>query len=359
MNLVRIPRILAVLVAAVLIVPVSAYALEGEVIKDAQQPLKEKGGQGWDGTLTLGANISFAHAREVVGQANGQTWAFGLNLQGGLDYIKGMHDWRNSLTFLEGFSYGPPLNRFVKSADKLNFQSIYYFKIPQVPWLGPFARFLLDTTVFEGADNRPAPVTYRITYKNGSTLDLLNKNKMKLADSFLPLTLKEGIGMFARPISLEVFELEARLGFGAQEVFATDQLALNDDLKTTDIVELKELSSFNQAGAEAAIVMQGGLYDKKVNYKLYAEVMTPFIRPKAAGDNRGAFEMTNVEVGAKLSFKLVEWASVDYEFKALRVPQMIDVFQIQNSLLLTFSYTLIKAKPAEPPAPAPAPATAP
>jgi len=344
MKLIRPFGIAFLALAGILLAPSAAPALEKEVVADALQPPKPKGGEGWDGTLTVGANVSFAHARQVVGQLSGQSWTLGANIQGGLDYIKDVHDWRNSLTFLESFTYGPPLNRFVKSSDKLNFQSIYYFKIPAVPWLGPFARFSLDTAVFEGADYRPAPVTYRIAYADGSTVDLGNKTKLKLTDSFLPMTLKEAIGMFARPISWEVFELEARIGFGAQEVVASGELSLNDDAATPDVIEVNELSTFSQAGTELALVMQGTVADKKVNYKVYGEALTPFVRQKKSGDNRGAFSMTNVELGARVSFKLVEWASLDYEFKALRVPQLVDVFQIQNNLLLTFNFTLIKSK---------------
>jgi hypothetical protein len=38
---------------------------------------------------------------------------------------------------------------------------------------------------------------------------------------------------------------------------------------------------------------------------------------------------------------LFEWASLDYELKIMRLPQLVDAWQIQNNLLLTFSYTLI------------------
>ncbi|MBM4398523.1 MAG: hypothetical protein FJ087_22920 [Deltaproteobacteria bacterium] len=61
--------------------------------------------------------------------------------------------------------------------------------------------------------------------------------------------------------------------------------------------------------------------------------------------------MTNVELGAKVSFKLVSWASLDYEFRALRVPQVTDEFQLQNMLPLNFSYTRTWT-PEPPPSPA-------
>jgi hypothetical protein len=43
----------------------------------------------------------------------------------------------------------------------------------------------------------------------------------------------------------------------------------------------------------------------------------------------------NIDLGGQLSFKLVEWASLDYQIKAVREPQVLDGFQVRNSLLLT------------------------
>ncbi|MFT3773862.1 MAG: hypothetical protein QM820_51490 [Minicystis sp.] len=93
--------------------------------------------------------------------------------------------------------------------------------------------------------------------------------------------------------------------------------------------------------------------------------MAPFAHPALLpGDDRNVWQLTNIQLDASLSFKLVEWASIDYQFKAIRQPQILDAFQIQNALLLTFglaygskpSEPMPDAPPPLPPAP-PAPAT--
>lgn len=86
----------------------------------------------------------------------------------------------------------------------------------------------------------------------------------------------------------------------------------------------------------------------RVTYLAFAEAMTPFIRQKRAGDSRGAFRMTNVNLGVQLSFSLTSWASLDYQFRAVRQPQLIEAFQIQNLLLLTFKHSpVVKRTPPE------------
>jgi hypothetical protein len=80
------------------------------------------------------------------------------------------------------------------------------------------------------------------------------------------------------------------------------------------------------------------------------------------GDTRSPVALTNVQLDAKVSFRLVEWASIDYQLRAIRQPQVVDVFQVQNTLLLTFGLSYGGKPPLPPPCtpcagatPAPAP----
>ena len=68
---------------------------------------------------------------------------------------------------------------------------------------------------------------------------------------------------------------------------------------------------------------------------------------QVARKNAQQNSLTNVEFRANLSVKLVEWASLDYQFKTLREPQLIDEFQIQNNLLFTFGLATGSASPEE------------
>lgn len=304
---------------------------------------------GFNPWLTIGANVSFGHNRSVVGKVDGQNWTLGGSLDTGFDYQVGSHDWRNRLQVIETFTYGPPINEFVKSADLVTLNSDYYYKIPSIPWFGPFARFQLDTVLFPGED---VQVSYDTRWSKAGKVIRTGK-RIQLTDPFLPLTLKEVLGVFARPLSRTYLEWEFRAGFGSVQVFADGQMALTG--ATTDVDkdgiperEVKDLHSYIQAGSEVAMTLQGSVVSDRVGYRAFAEAMTPFVRQKKSGDTRGAFRMTNVNLGVQVSFGLTSWASLDYQFRALRQPQLVEVFQIQNLLLLTFKHSPVeKRRPPE------------
>ncbi len=312
--------------------------VEETAIKEAA-----KKADGWDFTATVGSSTSFNDNRDVIGQPDGSAWLIGVNFAGAADMLYGKHEWRNSLGLKLAFARTPVIEEFVKSSDELSFETIYIYRFWQ-PWLGAFARFGMQTAMLTGRDVRAGDVTYALP--NGETPV---KDRLTLTDPFNPLKLKESAGLVYPPISKDSISIETRAGFGGRQVFADGQWVLADDDATEGIIEIGELKSYNQLGSELTASMWGKLHGGLVTYKLYAEAMTPFVHDELLeGDDRGSMELTNVELSAKLSFKLVSWASLDYEFKALREPQLLDEWQIQNNLLLTFSYSLIDTKtPAE------------
>lgn len=287
---------------------------------------------GWSPRINLGATSSFGNNSKVVGQTDGSTLAFGLKFDVGLDYRHGHHEWRNLLNVTEGLTRTPALPVFVKSADLLAMESIYLYHV--TPWFGPFARATLLTSMFRGADIRPAPVTYAITRTTG-LVDEEHGQHLVISDPFRPITMKQSVGPFLRPVEREMVNVEVRAGLGGQETIAQGQLAVADDA-ATPVIEVKELANVNQLGVQAAADVWGAVSDKRVTYRVGIDVMVPIAHTMLrAGDTRSAFALTNLEMGGALSFKLVEWASLDYEVKAIREPQVLDAFQVRNSLLLS------------------------
>jgi hypothetical protein len=377
----RISRVtvLALSVSSVLVTARAAAdeppKLEGpktEYVAEAEQIKADKRTQGWIWKLSTGATASFGDNRNTVGQPSGTSFNFGVKLDGAADYNHDKHEFRNLLTLGEGVSRTPILPELIKSADTLSLDSIYLYHF--VDWAGLFGRFSLQTSIFQGTDLRPAGITYQIARADGRVDNVGGKtddlNRLLLSSPFRPLLLKQSIGPFARPVTSEKFNLELRLGAGARETIAKNQLAVNDDPKTATIVEVKELSNVNQVGVEFVASIWGDLATKRVSYRVGAEVMVPVahnpltseeitaLTPGSAAQP-GAGTLTNIDLGARLSFKLVEWATLDYELKAVRQPQLLNAFQIQNVLLLTFGLVLTnKPKPPEPPV-CPAPPAAP
>jgi len=211
-----------------------------------------------------------------------------------------------------------------------------------VPWLGPFARFELKVPILRGTDIRPEPVQYVDGAGNPIEID----DRLRLSDRFTPLNLRESGGVFAKPIDETAVAVEFKAGFEARQIFVSESgraIDSVDDTTTPDTVVAIDLEDVSQGGPAFGVIVNGSFQEKKVSYAAVAEAMVPVINNKAEADDRGAGELTNVNIELNISFKLVSWASLDYQFKAIREPQLLDEFQLQNNLLLSFSYTFAKA----------------
>ncbi|MFH1130798.1 MAG: hypothetical protein V1754_05645 [Pseudomonadota bacterium] len=319
----------------------TASAQKAKYIPD-QPTATEKQVNGWDGKLTLGASVSLSQSSNFVGQIDGTAFSLGFNVDSALKYLKNEHEWRNSLTLADMFTLTPVVDSFVKTNDILALESIYLYHIKAIPWFGPFFRLQFDTAIFPGEDVRAAAVDYQITALNGN-VNTQNAAKLHLTDSFSPLTLRETLGLFAKPIAKKTIAVEFKAGFLARQTFAKNQRAVDDDSKTAQI-EIITLDNVIQGGPSAGVIVDGSLVEDRLLYKVLGEAMIPVVTNQGETDNRSAGELTNVNLAAHLSVKIFSWASLDYQFRAVREPQLIDKFQIQNNLLLTFSYSLIKSK---------------
>lgn len=331
------------------------------------------------GSLRGDLTLSFTDQQRVVGQVDGSTINFGVKVEAHTDVIHDAHEWRNSALLNAGVTRTPNIPQFIKNTDSLQVESIYLYHLK--PWVGPFARFRLDTPMFAGTDVRPGATNYKITRQDGTMFqtcdpdsgEVCTTTKLPLTNGFQPLTLKESLGVFAQPHQSKSVTVEARVGFGAQEILADKQFALADvaddatncpagaaspgTKSAIPCVEVTQLSDVLQAGLEANLEVWGTTYEDKITYKVYGGILAPFAHgplPQTyldAGGTDDIGQLTNVDVGANVAFKLVDWATLTYEFKAVRVPQLLpDTFQVRNTLMLTMGYG-IDNRPA-PPAPA-------
>ena len=55
-------------------------------------------------------------------------------------------------------------------------------------------------------------------------------------------------------------------------------------------------------------------------------------------------EKLNVKINGRIDFHLTDWFALSYELKAVREPQVLNDWQIQNNILMTLSYSLYKFK---------------
>ena len=317
-----------------------ALAQDKDLVPDEVKVIenKDKRKQGWDTTLSVGATINFVDNRTVVGQTDGSNWTLGGAVNGSVTYLKDAHEFRSALLINENFSRTAVIPEFLNTSDVVILDATYYYTF--TPWLGVFGRAELQTNLFSGFVVFPETKDFQVTRRRGDVDTLTGSDRLRVRDPLGLTTIKESVGGFLRPLDRKSINMELRAGLGSRQVLANDQIAL-DDNKDTPQIEARELRNFQQIGAELALTAKGTLEQDKVAYRSSVEALMPFynsINPM----NKSVLALTGVESVTQISFKLVEWASLDYQIKVLRQPLITQDWQVQNSLLLTFGYTLIE-----------------
>lgn len=293
--------------------------------------------------IKAGATMSLNDSRSVLGQPDGLAFTFGIKFDGAAIYRNGNHEWRSSVAMNQMLSRTPAIPEFIKAADSFALEStyLYFFR----PWVGPFVRFTLNSLLLRSFDVRAAPTPYLIKRPDGTTYTVVSQ-RLTLADPLRPLTMKESVGPFLRPLNEERVNIEIRAGLGALQTLAAGALGIKDDSKTAE-VEVDELKDVYQLGLEASFEIWGAILQKRISYKVATGLLIPSARSaQAAGDERTALQLTNLDFGAALSFKLVEWASLDYELRVMRQPQLTDAVQVRNGMLLTLGLGYTHKPPA-------------
>ncbi|MCB9535511.1 MAG: DUF3078 domain-containing protein [Myxococcales bacterium] len=301
--------------------------------KEGAQP------DGWQLALSLGLNSSFGHSSDVVGQPDGGTLQFGLVIDGSADYRKGQHDWQNALTITHQQTKTPAIDPFVKTGDEFNLRSIYLYELADIRWLGPFARARFQTALLPGYLVRGEDARVRLIDVDGNatSIGIAAQENYPLTSAFEPFVMRQSAGAFARPYDMKTLKLLVTAGLGAQEVITQGGRAVTDD-DTTPAIEVTELSDSQQLGAEVEVDVSGA-YEERLTWGANANVLFPFLT-NADTDLEG-LELTNVELGLRMGYKLAKWASLDYVLSAKRLPLIVDVWQVQNNLLLSAAFNLL------------------
>jgi len=332
-------RLIILLILLTLVFSLNAYAEEGAVLVPKDQLKSEQGErpEGWHLKIKPGATFTFNDSRSVAGQPDGYTLTFGLNFEMNLDYFKSPHEWRLDLSITEAISKTPAIEEFFLSADNLYIESVYLYYFYE--WFGVYGRASLDVAMFPSFDLKGELTTWAITDLDGNVVRRSGKSK-ELTDYFSPLKLKQGLGPFFRPISSEEVNVEILIGFGFREFFLKGDLIIDDDDTTSDI-ELITLDNQYKIGAENLNSVWGELWDKKISYKAYLELFYPFYEDPDPNSLSGG-DLLSVDLGTRWSFKLFEWMSLVYELKVVRELTIVDDWQVQNNLLLSFTYSYDK-----------------
>jgi hypothetical protein len=344
----RLPLRSTVLVTALCLGGV-AYGQAQLVVTDAPKPVDEKTViTGWNPFLAFTGTFNLVSNSNVIGQVDGTSTVIGAGLLGGADYINGRHFLQLSLSATEAFARTPVIHRFIKSSDAAKLEGVYnYFLIANA---GLYGRLSLATSFFSSDDIRGTPSSWVDATGMAPVPLATNATSQHLADGFEPLTISESAGGFYDPVKKDEIALSLRLGVGGRSTFA-DGVFVNHDAAATPEIELLELSTVHQLGIEAFAGAIGKLEKGKFNYKAGLAVLLPFVNNDAA--DRSATSLTRVAFEATLTYTMAAWLSVVYSSQIIRDPQLFpagkDEVQVQNTLLATFQFSLVKKKEAPKP----------
>jgi hypothetical protein len=302
--------------------------------------------EGWNTALAGTATVNLVSNSNVVGQTDGFSTLVGLGLIAGADYVQGKHVVRNTLTIAESVARTPVIAEFVKTNDVVQLEGLYnYFAVER---FGGFGRLALQTGIFPANDVRGEPTSWVVKpVMAGDPPEMLATGafRQRLADPLAPFTINESVGGFAEPIHGAALSLSARAGVGGRHTFAGGVLVSDDD-KATPEIELVRLSSVHQLGLEGFAGAQGKLKDGKFTYHAGLTVLVPAINNDKF--DRSAGDLTRIGFEGALTMTVFDWMSVVYSVSIVRDAQLFpkgnELTQVQNSLLLTLTYTFVKRR---------------
>jgi len=292
---------------------------------------------GWSKEAKIGANASFTSNENVVGQTDGSSQTYGLNLNIKANRLRELDEWRNEFTLIESTTKTPSLPSFTKSGDELKLSSIYLKALESHPKIGPYVKAEGAAPIFKGEDSRAKIVTYRIRHKDQS-VESIQGSRLRLTDGLRPLTTKESVGTFWKILEGESLKIEGRVGLGAMQVQADGQYSAGTPDSNGD-VPVRALRNLSQAGFEAALGLRGKVNDH-ASYEIGVETLTPVINNKQSGDKRDAIALTNLDGFAKYTTKIYSWASLSYDYKVKMQPQLIERAQQTHMVVLNISYSV-------------------
>lgn len=342
---------------------VAAQDVEAQLIPEISDNIVDYDRAGWHPRLKFNGTFSLGQSANVPGNTDGVSLQVGSLLHATADYLSRnqFHEWTNALIFNLGYSRTPVVDVWIKSMDTLEFKTAYLYHFPRINWVGSFFSFRVNTALLPAEEVRSEPVLFVRLHsgdqvsadvnglpvdENGTPLPYGRRSagsRIGLTDAFAPLTLRETLGIFAKPISETPFNLDTRLGIGAWETFTRGGYYL-DDNDDTPFLELRKLQDSQQVGVELGIVANGMLRDDLLTYMVSALFMHPFYHSPDTEELKG-IELMNMEFEAALGIKVSEYLSINYSFKALKQPLVIDAFQIQNNLLISIGFDLIGNPP--------------
>lgn len=213
---------------------------------------------------------------------------------------------------------------YVKNTDFLRLDTLYAYRL--VEFLGPYARFGMETTLFPGFLYFDEPRTV----VEGEEKKASGTKVFRITDSFLPLTLKSGAGLRFNTLPSPWFNVWALVGVGSRFSFTGTTFKDADkdkEITGNDNYEVEAVESFRSYGLESTLVFNLSL-TRWVIASVEFDGLFPFedfTRPTLRWDNN-------------LGLRITSFISANYIYRLKYEPEFNKDLQHDHQVQLRFSY---------------------
>lgn len=350
--------------------------LGGGVIIHNKAALGTNRASNWSWSLQLNINVLWNQVENVQGSASGHSFNLTSLIFGRLAYSGKRHFFQTTLNTELGFTV-PASGEFQKSADRLELQSIYIFRV--VPFFGPYVRAGVEVTMFPnvftfGPDDLRLLEPGSVFLCNDQSCSILRQEaagKLKnvnLSGAFDPFLLRQGLGInlqavrrsfldlrilfglgFRQDIAREVYQFNANVDIGSTRCSdptkrnPTNPLDLSgcsraEDQENHTTVRLFERVTTNREGVELAIVATGRI-SRFMSFATELDALVQFDFDRFRLD---------IDWRSTVTLRLSHYAAIIYRLRLRRdsrlaitpnIPEL-SLWSVDQSVLLSFSLLL-------------------
>lgn len=280
--------------------------------------------QDWNLHLSVGGDAEFNRRSDVVGFPSG----YGFTLGGYVDFVARYKPERHffySRLKLEEKQVKFPTQPWQKDLDEWTVDALYMYRI--LPWVGPYGRAGMQTTLFPGKLHFSDP-TDIVETRSGDVLGT-GKRDFELSKPFAPIELKGGVGMSFLITASYILDAQIRIGVGGRVLFNRDLLTTTD-VNATPEYEVTRKGDAYQYGVESTVVAS-----LRITRWVIATTEFDFLEPF------GDYQHPIVDWETTVGFRLVSFASINYIFKLLSDSERSEHLQTEHRVLLRFTWRIL------------------
>jgi len=305
--------------------------------------------ENWRLGLIVGGDALWNRNDHVPGRSSGNSVSFNAFVDFSIRYLDPDHLAYFRLQVDEGGQAFQEIGEgfggldLSKTIDEVDLDAIYTYRL--LSWLGPYVRFGLNTNLFPGFRrfNDPYPTVVLLDSEQREIERRDGENgrgvrELRLAESFDPLELKEGLGVSFDLSPSLILDLHLRLGVGARHNFIRSLLIeereeQNTEDPTRKVLYFVEAEPSHLLGAEATLIGSARL-TRWVLIDTELDTLVPFYA--SAGNRDPVVNWKNT-----ISLRLVSFASVAYVVKLDYNKQLSDYLQFEQRVLLRFTFDIL------------------